>query len=376
MNVLNDFSTTDFITDRPNEAGEEVDPQDERNVTDLLVDQIEFADVVLINKCDLAPSSVVKKVKALIQTLNPRAKVIESVKCNIDLQEILNTGKFSFEEAVIGAGWLQSLKEMMPVDTANGQKNAPKPETEEYGISNFVYRRRRPFHPKRLSDLLEKYFILIQDSFEGQEGEEEEGEEGEENENDDENDEEKDKLNANMKLAEKKNSKAFKSLFRSKGFIWLATRPYQSGELSQAGVMLTVVSNVFIKSIHYQLKLVFKTGGQNWFCTTPEEEWDVDGLAVKAIKADFDGEFGDRRQELVFIGGGEEKLNVQQIEKDFDACLLTDDEYKTFQNIMRDDEDVEQMVNTLIDNFEDNFEDWINPDDELGEDEHDHDHKH
>ena len=99
-------------------------------------------------------------------------------------------------------------------------------------------------------------------------------------------------------------------------------------------------------------------------------------MAIKAIRADFDGEFGDRRQELVFIGGGEEKLNVQQIEKDFDACLLTDDEYKTFQNIMRDDEDVEQMVNTLIDNFEDNFEDWINPDDELGEDEHDHDHKH
>ena len=152
----------------------------------------------------------------------------------------------------------------MPVDTANGQKNAPKPETEEYGISNFVYRRRRPFHPKRLSDLLEKYFILIQDSFEGQEGEEEEGEEGEgeENEDDNENDEEKDKLNANMKLAEKKNSKAFKSLFRSKGFIWLATRPYQSGELSQAGVMLTVVSNVFTKSIHYQLKLFLSLVGR------------------------------------------------------------------------------------------------------------------
>ncbi|WP_163468266.1 GTP-binding protein, partial [Klebsiella michiganensis] len=77
LNVLNDFNTTDFITDRPQEVVQgELDESDERNVTDLLVDQIEFADVILVNKCDLATKEVVTKVTSLIKTLNPRADVI------------------------------------------------------------------------------------------------------------------------------------------------------------------------------------------------------------------------------------------------------------------------------------------------------------
>lgn len=99
-----------------------------------LVDQLEFADVILVNKTDVADKATVGRVLNLIETLNPRARVIPTVRCRINIEEILNTKRFSFEEAVTGAGWLQSLRESVLRVTANGStKNIPKPETEEYG---------------------------------------------------------------------------------------------------------------------------------------------------------------------------------------------------------------------------------------------------
>lgn len=99
-----------------------------------LVDQLEFADVILVNKTDIADKHTVGKVLRLIETLNPRAKVISTVKCRVPLEEILNTHRFLFEDAVTGAGWLQSLRESELRITANGStRNIPKPETEEYG---------------------------------------------------------------------------------------------------------------------------------------------------------------------------------------------------------------------------------------------------
>ena len=132
LNFQGDLETTDFVTDRPQEVGGgEVDENDERNITDLLVDQIEFSDVIILNKQDLVSPQTVKQVHALIKKLNPRAEIINATRCNVDLTKLLNTHKFSFEEAVTGSGWLQSLRELLPVEVkqADGtvQRHAPKP---------------------------------------------------------------------------------------------------------------------------------------------------------------------------------------------------------------------------------------------------------
>ncbi|CAE6443779.1 unnamed protein product [Rhizoctonia solani] len=228
VNVLNDFQTTDFITDRPREAGNgEVDPQDERNVTDLLVDQLEFADVILVNKTDVSDKKTVGKVLGLIKTLNPRAKVIPTVRCRVDLEEILNTRRFSFEEAVTGAGWLQSLQESIPRVTANGStKNIPKPETEEYGISNFVYRRRRPFHPERLWKIIGDKFVVIQNEYDElkEDGFEASGVSMDSEDEDDETTGAQPQLDPVARLAAKRADPALAPVMRSKGFCWLATR--------------------------------------------------------------------------------------------------------------------------------------------------------
>ncbi|CAE6427418.1 unnamed protein product [Rhizoctonia solani] len=352
VNVLNDFQTTDFITDRPREAGNgEVDPQDERNVTDLLVDQLEFADVILVNKTDIADKKTVGKVLSLIKTLNPRAKVISTVRCQVDLEDILNTRRFSFEEAVTGAGWLQSLQESMPRITANGStKNIPKPETEEYGISNFVYRRRRPFHPERLWKIIGDKFVVIQNEYEGLNKDESEGSDVSMDESEDSGDESEDaeaqpQLDPAARLAAKRADPALAPVMRSKGFCWLATRNTLWGEWSQAGVMFTL------------------SGGQNWFISQPEEMWADGNLeVVKAIRQDFAGEWGDRRQEIVFIGGGEAAMNQVKVEKLLDTALLNDKEWVQWQKIMKSKRlNEEEKEEKLLDLFKDGFEDWIDP---------------
>lgn len=358
VNVLNDFQTTDFITDRPKEAGNgEVDPQDERNVTDLLVDQLEFADVILVNKTDIADKQTVGKVLRLIETLNPRAKVIPTVRCRVNLEEILNANRFSFEEAVTGAGWLQSLRESIPRVTANGStKNIPKPETEEYGISNFVYRRRRPFHPERLWKIIGDKFVVIQNEYEGlgdgdsegsddEMGESDDGSEDTEIDGGDENGETQPQLDPAARLAAKRANPALSPVMRSKGFCWLATRNTLFGEWSQAGVMFTL------------------SGGQNWFVSQPEELWADGNLeAVKAIKQDFVGQWGDRRQEIVFIGGGEVSMSQKDIEGLLDTALLTDKEWAQWQKIMQSKKlSDEEKDDKLLDLFNDGFEDWIDP---------------
>ncbi|CAE6416468.1 unnamed protein product [Rhizoctonia solani] len=352
VNVLNDFQTTDFITDRPREAGNgQVDPQDERNVTDLLVDQLEFADVILVNKTDIADKKTVGKVLSLIKTLNPRAKVIPTVRCRVDLGEILNTRRFSFEEAVTGAGWLQSLQESTPRVTANGLvKNIPKPETEEYGISNFVYRRRRPFHPERLWKIIGDKFVVIQNEYEELKDDECEGSNTSMEESGDETDETEDgeaqpQLDPAARLAAKRANPALAAVMRSKGFCWLATRNTLWGEWSQAGVMFTL------------------SGGQNWFVSQPEEMWaDGNMEVVKAIKKDFTGDWGDRRQEIVFIGGGETAMSQVKVEKLLDTALVNDKEWLQWQKIMRSKTlSDEEKDNELFELFKDGFEDWIDP---------------
>ena len=134
LNFLKDYITADTLNDRNQGMGED----DERAIVDLLVDQVEFCDVLILNKCDLVQERELKEVRAILKKLQPRAKLIETTRSQVDLSEILNTGLFDFEKASQSAGWLQELN------------NEHIPETEEYGISSFVFRSERPFHPERL----------------------------------------------------------------------------------------------------------------------------------------------------------------------------------------------------------------------------------
>lgn len=131
-----DFRSGDTLLDRKEALGEE----DTREVADLLIDQIEFCDVLILNKCDLVPDEDLIYLERVLKTLQPDAKLIRTVKGQVDPKEILNTGRFDFEKASVSAGWLKEL--------LHGHENHT-PETEEYGISSYVYKRRLPFHSER-----------------------------------------------------------------------------------------------------------------------------------------------------------------------------------------------------------------------------------
>ena len=124
----------------------------EQTVVNLFINQIEFANVVILNKVDLVSAETVKMAENIIKMLNPSVEIIKSTYSQIPLENILNTRKFSMESAERAAGWLNSLNEESP----------HVPETLEYGIGSFIYRARRPFHPERLFDLLEKYYLIIE----------------------------------------------------------------------------------------------------------------------------------------------------------------------------------------------------------------------
>ena len=169
-----------------------------------------------------------------------------------------------------------------------------------YGINNFVYTSRRPFHSKRLWDLLHDKFILLQNGDnEDEDGEENEDEDGdEEMQDDDEEEEGEEEEDENMKpetiLQNKRTNAAFAPLLRSKGFFWLATRPFQSGEWSQAGAILTI------------------SCGGRWFTELGNKDWPEDADVRKSIEDDFEGRWGDRRQEIVLIGEGIDTDKITQ----------------------------------------------------------------
>lgn len=225
------------------ETGESLGDDDERNVADLLVDQIEFANVILISKIDLIASDEILNLKAVLRSLNPDAEIVPMVMGQVDLHKVLDTGLFDFEKAEQAPGWLKELR---------GEHT---PETEEYGIGSFVYTARRPFHPQRFYDLLH-------------EGEWENG-----------------------------------TLLRSKGFFWLASRPDHAGSWSQAGGMM-------------QHGLAGR-----WWASVPEQEWPEEYL--QDIQSQWAEPYGDRRQELVFIG---QNVDADKVRQELNDCLLTDAE--------------------------------------------------
>lgn len=130
-----DFGSGDSLMDRKQEVGE----NDTREVVDLLIDQIEFCDVLILNKCDRVEAQELAELEKVLKALQPRAKLIRSEYGRIEPSAILNTGLFDFETASRSAGWIQEM-----------EKDHHVPETEEYGIASFVYERARPFHPERL----------------------------------------------------------------------------------------------------------------------------------------------------------------------------------------------------------------------------------
>lgn len=132
FNIYTNLDTAEFLSDR---YGDDIVPEDERTISDLLVDQIEFADVLIINKTDMIDAPRLQRIKHLLTLLNPSAKVLESKYSKVDVREIISTGRFDFLKAASGAGWLRSLHEMTVQKTGNGDRMAPKPETLEYVLS-------------------------------------------------------------------------------------------------------------------------------------------------------------------------------------------------------------------------------------------------
>lgn len=173
VNFLIDYQAAESLASR----GETLGEADDRSITDLLIEQIEFADVILISKIDLISSSAREELIAILERLNAQAQIIPMVMGEIPLKRILNTGRFDFEKASQAPGWLQELR------------GAHVPETLEYGIASTAYRARKPFHPQR-------FFDFINGSWE--------------------------------------NGK----LLRSKGFFWLASKHMDAGSWSQAGGLM------------------------------------------------------------------------------------------------------------------------------------------
>jgi len=231
--------------ERLKEMGMGAGDGDSRTLSDLLIDQVEFANVIILNKTDLVSEEQVAELEALLHTLNPDAKLIRAQEGNVALKEILNTGLFDMERAQSSAGWLKELE---------GEHT---PETEEYGISSFVFKARRPFHPKRLLEFLKGNHMS--------------------------------------------------SVLRSKGFFWLATRHDWGINWSLAGHIARVSPSGM------------------WFATTPKnlrpQGEDVEEYVTKY----WQDPYGDRRQELVFIGISMPK---EVMLKQLNEALLTDSEMK------------------------------------------------
>ena len=173
LNFLQDYQEAESLASRGETLGED----DERSITDLLIEQIEFADVILISKIDLISSTARRELIAILERLNAQAEIIPMVMGEVPLKKILDTGRFDFERAAQAPGWLQELR------------GEHVPETEEYGIASTAYRARRPFHPERFFNFIDRPWT---------------------------------------------NGK----LLRSKGFFWLASKFQDAGSWSQAGGLM------------------------------------------------------------------------------------------------------------------------------------------
>lgn len=234
--LLKDYSSDAFLKD----IGESLGEDDERSLVNLLVEQIEFANVIIVNKASTLEPENLNTVLAVVKGLNPDAEIIVTDYANVDLSRVLNTKLFDYDEASRSPRWVKEL---------NGEHI---PESEEYGISSLVYRVNKPFHPQRFHDFL---------------------------------------------------ASDWGNVIRAKGYFWLASRNDWVGQIAQAGMAVQ----------HEAVGL--------WWAACPDDE--LDEQTLSEMKKSWDPVWGDRKQELVFIG-----VNLEQdiLRNSLDKCLLTEQE--------------------------------------------------
>ena len=236
VNLLRDFSSHDVLADH----GETMGEGDDRTLVHLLTDQIEFADVVVLNKVADAGPERVDAARKIIRSLNADAQIIETNQSDVAASAILDTGLFDFDKAHEHPMWAKELYGFAD----------HVPETEEYGIASFVYRARRPFIPERILEVL----------------------------NDD-----------------------MPGVIRAKGHFWIATRPDWVAEFSLAGALSSVQPL------------------GTWWASVPRERWPDHESARNYLAAHWQEPWGDRRQEIVFIGAG---IDWPRLKARLDDCLL------------------------------------------------------
>tara|TARA_B100001540_G_scaffold56190_1_gene50800 strand:+ start:859 stop:2067 length:1209 start_codon:yes stop_codon:yes gene_type:complete len=236
VNLLRDYSSHEFLHDR----GESMGDEDNRTLVHLLTDQIEFADVVILNKVDDADPHQVDAARKIIRSLNADARIIETNHSDVPTETILDTGLFDYEKAHEHPFWAKELY---------GYADH-LPETEEYGVTSFVYRARLPFDPTRIHEL----------------------------------------LNADLP-----------GVIRAKGHFWIATRPDWVAEFSLAGALSSV------------------NPLGTWWASVPIERWPSEEHAQAYLAAHWQEPWGDRRQEIVFIGSG---IDWPELRSRLDSCLV------------------------------------------------------
>jgi len=214
-----------------------VPAEDDRSVANLMIDQLEFADVVLLNKRDLVTVQEANMVASLVRRLNPNALIRTTVRSDVELSYVLDTGRFSFVKAEMNPGWLQEIR------------GAHKPETLEYGISSFVYRRRRPFHGGRLTTFIGRFFKELH-------------------------------------------------IMRSKGYAWIGHWPDALQDWSTAGAQFECSEGgTWLSCVpreHWPMEM-----------KTPEQ--------IAEVMKDFEEPYGDKRQEIVIIGAKMNHEQVAEI---------------------------------------------------------------
>lgn len=237
-NFLKDFTSPEHLTDRNLTDIE----NDERTIVDLLTDQVEFANVILLNKTDLVSESELGALYDVINKLNPDAKIIKTNHSKVDLNQVIHTNLFDFDTAENSAGWIKELE------------NEHTPETEEYGIGSFVFRSKKPFHHERFLNFIQNEFP--------------------------------------------------RNVLRSKGLFWMASRSNQALIWNSAGGSLKA-----------------EPAGVWWASMSLNERKNYPSFVHnrEMIEADWDGFFGDRKIELVFIG---QHLDVDKITAQLNECLL------------------------------------------------------
>lgn len=236
-NFLDSYQSADSLSARGIKAGSDGDAM----LVELLVEQVEFANVLVLNKTDLVSASELDLLQEILRQLNPEAAMVRATYGQVASSQVLNTQRYDAREAARLPGWMRAMTGAAP------------PHPSQHGIGSFVYTARRPFHPERLSELLQR--------------------------------------------------KPWRNILRSKGFVWLANRPEVAGLWSQAGQIFDLTS-----------------AGTWWAAVLPEER---PPLLQAALPDGWHPQFGDRRQEIVFIG---QNLDRAGLTAALHACLLTDAE--------------------------------------------------